>query len=638
MAEIPFWIHDRPKWVSGISRNTTCQDILFALVKAERKTKTKDEAAGDSESKDISRQLALVEQWRGVERPLANTSRILKLWQAWGEERKEVKFVVKRISTSRTSEASSAAVAASAASATSAATGTTSRSRKPRRRTSRASSIASQGQSASNCLMPDAGYKKMDTIHPNALKKKSGGSTKLKNHEIERLMRIILAQGETIHSQLKKLQEREGQIESIEERVHDSRTRTAGKDYLLNAYLKYLPEGQGDVSCSSDKSSFSDALETIPDRLHEMLEALTKVYSLNEEIQKTEEAISDLRCQLDVSDQSASHRHLESTRSELNELRGLNDAAGKEIDSNRKKIDSIREAVDARQAIVTRLERDVGSAELEGRHLEMQLRAIEDRRQQTIDFLQNMTHDGPDIDFDELDRDDDADDDGDGVSGPILFADAIFLRQDSSIRPPPPAPPASSLPPPPLLSGNGHFLNDGHFRISNEELYSANHLSSSSSASNNPRMLYDQLQRRLQIKTSSPDLDELQLLAGQQPGCTDVNRISATGSPGSASSSGNSSGSGGCGSEKSVRFSDRDLILSTPELPDLPLPLSRPRPKTDPAKVGPPGVVSSTSKSSTLKPMSSDSHGGDTDSNSDTGLSSLHSSSDEGTYILDTLV
>ena len=29
---------------------------------------------------------------------------------------------------------------------------------------------------------------------------------------------------------------------------------------------------------------------------------------------------------------------------------------------------------------------------------------------------------------------------------------------------------------------------------------------------------------------------------------------------------------------------------------------------------------------------------GDTDSNSDTGLSSLHSSSDEGTYVLDTLV
>jgi len=59
MAEIPFWIHDRPKWVSGISRNTTCQDILFALVKAERKKTTKEEEE-DATSKDISRQLALV--------------------------------------------------------------------------------------------------------------------------------------------------------------------------------------------------------------------------------------------------------------------------------------------------------------------------------------------------------------------------------------------------------------------------------------------------------------------------------------------------------------------------------------------------------------------------------------------------
>ena len=37
VAEIPFWIHDKPKWVSGISRQTTCQDILHALVRAERR-------------------------------------------------------------------------------------------------------------------------------------------------------------------------------------------------------------------------------------------------------------------------------------------------------------------------------------------------------------------------------------------------------------------------------------------------------------------------------------------------------------------------------------------------------------------------------------------------------------------------
>ena len=132
MAEIPFWIHDRPKWVSGISKQTTCQDILLALVKAEKKNKTKDEADDDVASKEISRQLALVEQWRGVERPLANSSRILKLWQAWGEERKEVKFVVKRISTSRVSEAATTAQTASTTTAGTTTT-TTSRSRKQHR-------------------------------------------------------------------------------------------------------------------------------------------------------------------------------------------------------------------------------------------------------------------------------------------------------------------------------------------------------------------------------------------------------------------------------------------------------------------------------------------------------------------------
>ena len=68
-------------------------------------------------------------------------------------------------------------------------------------------------------------------MHPNVLSKHSS------DKDLEKLMRIILTQGETIHWQLKKLQEREGQIESIEQEVHDSRTKT-DKDYLLNAYLK----------------------------------------------------------------------------------------------------------------------------------------------------------------------------------------------------------------------------------------------------------------------------------------------------------------------------------------------------------------------------------------------------------------
>ncbi len=163
---------------------------------------------------------------------------------------------------------------------------------------------------------------------------------------------------------------------------------------------------------------------------------------------------------------------------------------------------------------------------------------------------------------------------------------------------------------------SSQFLNDGHFRISNEELYFQNHVGK------NPRTLCEQLRRQTHYKMPHSDLEELQLLSDQPPVCdTEASRSVVTGSPGSASSSGNSSGSGGGGSEKSVRFSDRDTVLSTPELP------------LDPPCAVP---VQSTSKSTARKPLSDSM--ADTDSNSDTGLSSLHSSSDEGTYILDTLV
>ena len=138
------------------------------------------------------------------------------------------------------------------------------------------------------------------------------------------------------------------------------------------------------------------------------------------------------------------------------------------------------------------------------------------------------------------------------------------------------------------------------------------------------------------------------------------NRISATGSPGSNSSSGNSSGSGGSaymeGVNKSVRFSDREQVLATPDLPDVPESkkfhhqrapnpiLKSPQSHSDSHhrhQIN--GSSSSSNRNSSSVntvngAVNAANNPGDTDSNSDTGLSSLHSSSDEGTYVLDTLV
>ena len=38
----------------------------------------------------------LVEKWRKIERPLGDSSKVLRVWLAWGEDKTEVKLVVKR--------------------------------------------------------------------------------------------------------------------------------------------------------------------------------------------------------------------------------------------------------------------------------------------------------------------------------------------------------------------------------------------------------------------------------------------------------------------------------------------------------------------------------------------------------------
>ena len=671
-TEIPFWIHDRPKWVSGISRQTTCQDILHALVRAERKAANlqevkpaKSEKSEDLTCRKISRQLALVEQWRGVERPLSGSSRILKLWNAWGEEKSQVKFVIKRISSSSSASSLVAppvtAIHHPAPSLPGASNGGGTlplpRQRKPRRRNSRASACSSlrgtstRGSSGGTAeLGADDLYKRSETVHPKAFLKRgkgsSGSQATLMHDDIERLMRIILTQGETIHSQLRRLREREGQIESFEQQVHDTRTKTAGKDYLLNAYLDTQ---QLSASSTDDERQQTGAKYKYnrspskgdPSSLSEMVQSLNQICTMNERLQLTEEKINDLNHQIGsgtgpgFSPSNPVHHQEEelsmSARRELKELIGLNDKYGQEIDYNRHLISTMRLAFDERRALMAKLEEDVSSVESEGHQLQLELKSIQESRQkQTLELLHQMERAKRMAELEPPEEEEEESED----EMPILFADAAFLHSASET---------------PTHQESGAMLN-GHYQISNEQLYdttvTSGHLNS------DPRALYDELQRRLHIKTS---MHHHEAGALTSTFVDPNNRISATGSPGSASSSGNSSGSSGCAYlEKSVRFSDREQVLATPDLPELP-PESEEPSSSSAAAMGA-GAVMKQSGSKKSKPIlkspSSEHHHqsssrggggpnanpGDTDSNSDTGLSSLHSSSDEGTYVLDTLV
>ncbi|XP_073842477.1 uncharacterized protein [Musca autumnalis] len=60
----------------------------------------------------------------------------------------------------------------------------------------------------------------------------------------ERLLKIIMAQDETIQRQLSLLREKERQINKIEEEKHRKRERELGKNYLLETYLNGLDEAE----------------------------------------------------------------------------------------------------------------------------------------------------------------------------------------------------------------------------------------------------------------------------------------------------------------------------------------------------------------------------------------------------------
>merc|ERR1711953_682109 len=347
---------------------------------------SKDQNHQELTAKEVSKGLALVEQWRGVERPLSNSSKILKLWLARGEERSQVRFVVKRISSSNETKTATLP-------STHHRGGKETSSRRPRRRNSRANSINSD-------------TKIRDTVmHPKVLSKDSSS-----DKDLEKLMRIILTQGETIHWQLKKLQEREGQIESIEQEVHDSRTKT-DKDYLLNAYLK---------------SPTKDSLGAKTESLQEVLEALTQVFKINEQIAQAEEQANELSVQLSPS-LTENQSEMKSIQGELKDLRCTNDQAGREIDQNRHLISSMRVAYDERKALMDQLEKDVDSIELEGQRLQQELQAIQTKRQeQTFEILSQIPLNN--------DQDLGSEDDEDDLEEPIIFSGG-FLDDKSGNNP-----------------------------------------------------------------------------------------------------------------------------------------------------------------------------------------------------------
>ncbi|XP_055598998.1 uncharacterized protein LOC129748410 [Uranotaenia lowii] len=247
--EIPVWIKGEQRFISGVTEDTTCADLVEALLQQENVIPVG--VAGGPSAVNEPKDYCITERWRQVEQILDSRTKILQIWSAWGKAQPEVKFILRRL------DASNRLAVASAVG------GSISQQQPPTQQT--ASGTLGSGPTMVGGVLTerdkDSGRgsptgsinsaivrRKRHRAHKTSFAWMTHGTTihpKSSKNSIERLMKLILEQGDIIQQQLSKLRDRELQINKIEEDRHRLREREHGKNYLLETYLKGLSEASG---------------------------------------------------------------------------------------------------------------------------------------------------------------------------------------------------------------------------------------------------------------------------------------------------------------------------------------------------------------------------------------------------------
>lgn len=90
--EIPVHVKGEQRWISGITEETTCFDLIEALLIDEGVVKVTDDGNNNGVNLYPSKvnEYVIIERWRRMEQALDGRTKILKIWNAWGAEQTEV--------------------------------------------------------------------------------------------------------------------------------------------------------------------------------------------------------------------------------------------------------------------------------------------------------------------------------------------------------------------------------------------------------------------------------------------------------------------------------------------------------------------------------------------------------------------
>ncbi|KAI3370592.1 hypothetical protein L3Q82_007162 [Scortum barcoo] len=184
--EIQVTVCNEEKVVCGVTKHTTCADMIQALLD-DHKSVPESKRLLHGEPKDF----CLVERWKGFERALPPLTRILRLWYAWGDQRPFIQFILVKTSdfvpqpTKKVGKSKGA---------------------KPKHgRPQYPQSLPAERQKR----MVKKAFRKLEKLHKES--KSSPGAD-----EIDRMVQLILNQDHTIREQIQSMRQLDLEIEHCE--------------------------------------------------------------------------------------------------------------------------------------------------------------------------------------------------------------------------------------------------------------------------------------------------------------------------------------------------------------------------------------------------------------------------------------
>lgn len=257
-GKLSVWVCREEKLVSGVTRRTSCADVVRVLLE----DRSSLALASSAQS------YCIVEKWRGFERVLPNRTKILRLWTAWGHEQPNVRFVLVRSDASLPGSGPRSAEARVVASKESRCADKL----QPATLAVAATSEEEISQEKRRRVVRKA-FRKLEKIN----RKKEETCAEEYAERMETLVHLVLSQDHTIRQQTQRIRELNGEIERHEASVHTDRMRRHGINYVQDTYLVDAGDSAS-AELDADAMARCDQVIRLQEQLtehHTLLERLT---------------------------------------------------------------------------------------------------------------------------------------------------------------------------------------------------------------------------------------------------------------------------------------------------------------------------------------------------------------------------